>query len=78
MTAAEGFRNGEAVTYLAPAPVSFRSTDVVNDFSFFFQASYIDLPSIGDLHAGDRVVYETNDIAGSPVGGQGRTVATSP
>jgi hypothetical protein len=66
----QNFRTGDAVTYLAPTPVTFRTTDVVRDFNIFFGTeSYINLPSIGDLHEGDLVVYETNDTVGSPIGG---------
>jgi hypothetical protein len=66
----QNFRTGDAVTYLAPAPVTFRTTDVVREFNIFLGTeSFINLPSIGDLHEGDLVAYETNDTNGSPIGG---------
>src|SRR5207249_12232979 len=65
----QGFRNGDAVTYLAPAPVSFHSTDVHDSITPFFGGSTINLTSTGDLQIGDPVIYETNDTTGTPIGG---------
>src|SRR5205823_304504 len=66
------FRDGDAVTYLAPAPASFRSTDVLQDTNVFgglFGEYYLNLPGNGGLHDGDLVVYETNDTRGTPIAG---------
>jgi hypothetical protein len=64
-----GFQNGDAVTYLAPTPATFRSTDVVNSNFLFQPTSFINLASAAGFAPGDLVVYETNDTKTSPIGG---------
>src|SRR5262249_45410996 len=53
-----------------PAPVSFRSTDVLRDTNILgghFGEYYLNLPGNGGLHEGDLVVYETNATRSSPI-----------